>query len=94
MQVSTAQELDGGRHLLSIGRIKATSRWCGSSGKSLEASRADAVAALISEAQDYDADAIIALDFEMDAVKGADIDGVSLQRVLATGIAVKFAQMA
>jgi uncharacterized protein YbjQ (UPF0145 family) len=91
MQVSTSHELDGGRNHFSIGRIKATSRWCGSSGRSLEASKRDAVAALISEAEAYDADAIVELDFEIDDVKGADIDGTRLRRVRATGIAVKFA---
>jgi uncharacterized protein YbjQ (UPF0145 family) len=93
MQVSTSNKLDGRSHS-SIGRIKASSRWSGSNGQSLEAGRRDAVAALISEAEAYDADAIIALDFEMDAVKGADIDGTHLRRVLATGIAVKFMQSA
>lgn len=79
---------------MSIGRIKACSRWSGSINQSLEAGRRDAVAALISEAEAYEADAIIALDFELDDVKGADIDGTYLRRVLATGIAVKFVQTA
>ncbi len=94
MQVSTSQELDGGRQHFSIGRIKATSRWCGSHGQSLEKSRREAVAALIAEAEAYDADAIVGLEFEMDDVKGADIDGTHLQRVRASGIAVKIAQAA
>ena len=94
MQVSTSLQLDDGRQHLSIGRIKAASRWCGTSGKSLEASRRDAVAALISEAEEYDADAIIGLEFETDAVKGADIDGTHLRRVRASGIAVKIARAA
>jgi uncharacterized protein YbjQ (UPF0145 family) len=79
---------------MSIGRIKACSRWSGSLNQSLEAGRRDAVAALISEAEAYDADAIIGLNFELDNVKGADIDGTHLRRVLATGIAVKFVQAA
>jgi uncharacterized protein YbjQ (UPF0145 family) len=91
MQISASQQLDGDRLHFSIGRIKATSRWCGSNGQSLETSRREAVAALIKEAEAYDADAIIGLDFEIDDVKGADIDGTRLRCVRATGIAVKFA---
>ena len=49
---------------------------------------------MIREAQEYDADAIIGLDFEVVGVKRADIDGTPLQRIAATGIAVKFAQAA
>jgi uncharacterized protein YbjQ (UPF0145 family) len=49
---------------------------------------------LIREAQEYDADAIIGLDFEVDAIKRADLDGAPLQRIAATGIAVKFAEAA
>ncbi len=50
--------------------------------------------ALISEAQDYDADAIIGLDFEVEGIKSADVDGTPLQRIAVTGIAVKFAEAA
>ena len=46
--------------------------------------------ALIREAQEYDADAIVDLGFEVDGVKRIDIDGTPLRRVAATGIAVKF----
>jgi uncharacterized protein YbjQ (UPF0145 family) len=46
---------------------------------------------LIREAQEYGADAIIGLEFHIDDVKRADIEGPALQRVAVTGIAVKFA---
>lgn len=94
MQVSRTNELEGGRGHYSIGRIKASSRWRAVNAASVEADRLAAVQALIREAQEYDADAIIDLDFEVDGVNRANIDGAPLQRVAATGIAVKFAEAA
>jgi uncharacterized protein YbjQ (UPF0145 family) len=94
MQVSHTHELEGGRSHYSIGRIKASSNWRAANTPGAEADRLAAVRALIREAQEYDADAIIGLDFEVDAIKRADIDGALLQRVAATGIAVKFAEAA
>ena len=94
MQVSHTNELEGGRSRsldrpnqpLPVGAPQAASPG--------EADRLAAVRALIQEAQEYDADAIIGLDFEIDAIKRADLDGAPLQRIAATGIAVKFAQAA
>jgi uncharacterized protein YbjQ (UPF0145 family) len=94
MQVSHTHELEGGRSHYSIGRIKASSGWRVATASAAEADRLAAVRALILEAQEYDADAIIGLDFEVDAIKRADLDGAPLQRIAATGIAVKFAQAA
>jgi hypothetical protein len=94
MQVSRTNELEGGRGHYSIGRIKASAAWRAANAPSGEADRLAAVQALIREAQEYDADAIIGLDFEVDGVKRADIDGTPLQRIAATGIAVKFAEAA
>jgi uncharacterized protein YbjQ (UPF0145 family) len=94
MQVSRTNKLQGGRGHHSIGRIKASAGWRAVNAPAAEADRAAAVRALIREAEDYDADAIIGLDFEVDGVKGADIDGTPLQRVAATGIAVKFDEAA
>ncbi|HEY4923994.1 MAG TPA: heavy metal-binding domain-containing protein [Roseiarcus sp.] len=94
MQVSHTHELEGGRSHFSIGRIKASSGWRAANAFAVEADRLAAVRALIREAQEYGADAIIGLDFEVDAIKRADLDGAPLQRIAATGIAVKFAQAA
>jgi hypothetical protein len=91
MQVTHTNELEGGRRHYSIGRIKACSVWRAADAPGAEADRIAAVRALVREAQEYDADAIIDLGFEVDGVKRIDIDGTPLQRVAATGIAVKFA---
>jgi uncharacterized protein YbjQ (UPF0145 family) len=94
MQVSRTNELEDGRSHYSIGRIKASSAWRAATASSTEADRMAAVRALIREAQEYDADAIIGLDFEVDAINRPDLDGAPLRRIAATGIAVKFAQAA
>ena len=94
MQVSYTNSLEGGRRHHSIGRVKASSGWRAVNAPAVEADRSAAVRALIREAEEYDADAIIGLVFEVDGVKCADIDGTSLQRVAATGIAVKFDEAA
>jgi uncharacterized protein YbjQ (UPF0145 family) len=94
MQVSRTNKLEGGRGHRSIGRIKASAGWRAVNASPAEAERLEAVEALIREAQDYDADAIVGLNFEVDTVKSADVDGTSLRRVAATGTAVKFAEAA
>jgi hypothetical protein len=94
MQVSQSNKLEGGRGFHSIGRIKASSEWRSVDAPIAEADRLTAVRALIREAEECDADAIIDLVFEINGVKRADIDGVPLQRVVAVGIAVKFAEVA
>ncbi len=96
MQVSRTNTLEGRRDHYSIGRIKASAGWraVSASASRSEADRLAAVEALIREAQEYDADAIIGLDFEVEGVQSADIGGAPLQRVAVTGIAVKFAEAA
>ena len=94
MQVSRTNKLEDGRSHYSIGRIKACAAWRAADTIGAEADRLAAVQALIREAQEYDADAIIGLDFEVDGVKSADIGSAPLQRIAATGIAVKFAEAA
>ena len=44
-----------------------------------------AIEALKREAEEYGADAIVDVRFEVDDVRGFDIDGVPLQRVTAHG---------
>jgi hypothetical protein len=94
MQTSQTNRLEGGRRHHSIGRIKASTTWRAANAPIAEADRLVAIRALISEAEEYGADAIIGLTLELDSVKRADFDGTSLQRIAATGIAVKFAEAA
>jgi uncharacterized protein YbjQ (UPF0145 family) len=94
MQVTHTDELEGGRDHRSIGRIKAVARWRAANAPVTEADRQAAVHALIREAESYDADAIVGLRFEVDGVRSTDVDTTPLQRVAATGVAVKFAKAA
>ncbi|MGO9419344.1 heavy metal-binding domain-containing protein [Roseiarcus sp.] len=94
MQVSRTNAIQGGRDHYSIGRIKASSGWRAVNASTAEADRRAAVDALIRKAQDNDADAIIGLDFEVEGIKSADVDGTPLQRIAVTGIAVRFAEAA
>ncbi len=91
MQVSFSGALDDGRAHSSIGRVKAVGRWRAADEAGGEADRQAVLRALMREAEDHGADALIAVNFEIDEVAAADIDGVPLRRLVATGAAVRFA---
>jgi Putative heavy-metal-binding len=94
MHVSFAAALDDGRRTIAIGRVRATAPWRAAGGPSVEADRKAAVEALTREAAEFGADAVLDVQFEVDGCKGCDIDGIQLQRMTATGLAVRFAQAA
>jgi uncharacterized protein YbjQ (UPF0145 family) len=94
MQVSFAAALDDGRRTIAIGRVKAVTRWRAAADPGAEAERGAAIEALKREAEEYGADAVVDVRFEVDGVRGSDIDGVALRRVTVTGLAVRFARAA
>jgi uncharacterized protein YbjQ (UPF0145 family) len=94
MQVSFSSGLDDGRPVTAIGRIRATTRWRAAGEPGAEADRQAAIEALMREAEEYGADAVVDVRFEVDGVKGSDIEGVALQRLTANGLAVRFARAA
>lgn len=94
MEVSYSSDLEDGRAKTVIGEVKATSRWRAAEGMGSEAERRAAIEALMREAAEYGADAVVNVHFEIDAVKGHDIEGVALRRVTASGLAVRFAAAA
>jgi uncharacterized protein YbjQ (UPF0145 family) len=94
MQVGHLDRLQGVRRYHSIGRIRAGSCWRGVNVAASEVDRLAAVQALIREAEDYDADAIVDLNFEVDCVNCVDIGGIPLRRVAVTGVAIKFDEAA
>jgi len=91
MQVSFSDTLDDGRAHSTIGRVKAVGRWRAAHEPNLATERQAALSALMREAEDYGADALVNVRFEIDDVAGPDIDAVPLRRVVATGSAVRFA---
>jgi uncharacterized protein YbjQ (UPF0145 family) len=94
MKVSYSATLDDGRATTAIGRIKSATRWRAAAEPGTEAERQAAIEALTREAAEYGADAVVDVRFEVDGVKGVDIEGVALQRVIVTGIAVRYARAA
>ena len=94
MEMSFTNALEDGRAKTVIGRVSATSRWRAADGMGSEAERKAAIEALMCEAAEYGADAVVDVRFEIDDVKGHDIDGVALRRVTASGLAVRFARAA
>jgi hypothetical protein len=92
VQVSSELQVANGRIIREIGRITATSGWHGGPGD--DAQRASALQRLIEAAKEYDADAIIGLDYEVDGARAVDIGEVPVHRVQVSGIAVKLARAA
>jgi uncharacterized protein YbjQ (UPF0145 family) len=94
MRVSFAAALDDGRRTIAIGRIRAKGPWRAAGGASAEADRQAAIEALTREAEEYGADSVVDVQFEVEGCKGCEIDGLRLERVTATGLAVRFAEAA
>jgi uncharacterized protein YbjQ (UPF0145 family) len=91
MQVSFSSVLPGGRTHRAIGRVKAVGHWRAVVEPHLEADRTAVLNALIREAEDYGADALVDVRFEIEETPSADIDRVGRRRVIATGSAVRLA---
>jgi uncharacterized protein YbjQ (UPF0145 family) len=94
MQVSSAAALDDGRRTVAIGRIRAAGPWRAAGDPGAEADRQTAIEALRREAEEYGADGVIDVRFELERCKGCEIDGLRLERVMATGLAVRYAEAA
>jgi hypothetical protein len=94
MMISYTADLADGRALKAIGRVRAASRWRAARGPGGEPERQAALEALKREAEEFGADAVVDVRFEMDGVKDVDVGGVLLQRVAVTGLAVRFAKAA
>jgi uncharacterized protein YbjQ (UPF0145 family) len=94
MRMSFAAALDDGRRTTAIGRIRATGPWRAAGGPTAEADRQAAIAALTREAEEYGAEGVVDVQFEVEGCKACEIDGLRLERVTATGLAVRFAEAA
>ena len=93
MQVSFNSALEDGRAHYSIGRVKAVGRWRAAHEAGAEADRQAVLRALVREAEEYGADALVEVNFAVEEVAGG-IDGVPLSRLVAAGAAVRFAAAA
>ncbi len=95
MLVSEKDAIEGARVLYPIGRIKATSAWHAAGYHPVSDNwRERVLQDLIRRAEDVDADAIIGVDYKVEPVESRDECGIELERVCATGIAVRLANAA
>ena len=95
MLISEKDAIEGARVLYPIGRIKAASAWHAVGYSPVSDNwRERVLQDLIRRAEDVDADAIIGVDYKVEPVEGRDERGVELERVCATGIAVRLANAA
>lgn len=90
MQVSFTRSLEGDRAHVSLGRIKAMTGWRSADAPVGEKDREMALRALVREAEDFGADAIVAVTFSEETVQSADIGAAPLRRLTASGEAVRF----
>jgi len=92
MRISATNEIRGGRISAAIGKIEAASTWHTSALQNMDAQwRELALRALIRRAEDVDADAIVDIEYEVDAGMPMEETEVALQRVRVRGIAVTLA---
>ncbi len=92
MQVSSEFQVAHGRIVKEIGRITAASGWHVAGSDAGQHERA--LKRLIEAAKEFDADAIIGVDYAVDGARAVDLAECPVQRVQATGIAVKLARAA
>ena len=95
MRISFTDDLDDGRILHPIGRVSAASAWrAAGSPEQDQYARDAALKALVAAASEYDADAIVGVDFGVDGGSHVDLANVDVKRVTASGIAVRLARAA
>lgn len=92
MLVCSELEVQGSRIVQEIGRISATSAWHGVHVNASGDHREAALARLIQQAKDFEADAIIGVDYAVDGARAIDLSAIPVQRIAASGIAVKLAR--
>ncbi|HVB90393.1 MAG TPA: heavy metal-binding domain-containing protein [Beijerinckiaceae bacterium] len=92
MKISQTSQIDGCRILAAIGRIQAASAWHASCSDASHVDwRALALQNLVRAAEEFEADAIIEVDYALDDIESAEL-ALPLQRVCAKGVAVRLAQ--
>jgi len=81
-----------GEILVPIGKIRAASDWYGERAHASDATyKENALQNLINAAEDVEADAIVGVKYAVDHVDAGDTPGSApLQRIFATGLAVRF----
>jgi hypothetical protein len=86
MQFSFTASLDTNRAAFPLGRVCAHGPW---KPEASELDREIAMRALVREAEEYGADGVVEVSFEIEVCPGVECEGVRLRRVVAAGRAVK-----
>ena len=90
MQVSYSHSLSSDRAHISLGHISASTGWRSTEGPISELEREIALRALTREAEEFGAQGIVEVRFNIETVNGPDQHGAPLRRVVASGEAVQF----
>jgi uncharacterized protein YbjQ (UPF0145 family) len=95
MIVSSDDRIEGARSLTMLGRIRAATGWHAVGRSRLRDGewKEAALQQLIRRAEDIDADAIIGLDYVIDGETDPNDTGLKLQRIAATGLAVRIGRV-
>ena len=93
MQVITSQELTGAKIIRTIGKISAASPWHGCEVGHEDKFRDQALAALIAEAKEFEANAILGVSYETRDAQYTDLSGIPVRQTRISGIAVKTAKV-
>ena len=92
MKVSQTREIEGRRIASQIGRIEVATSWhAPGNDEGGEGWKAQALAKLVQAAREFDADALVEVDFAIDGLK-AEHFADRLERVWAKGVAVRLAR--
>ena len=89
MRISFTDQIEGSSVLYPIGPVEAGSPWFGQADR--ETLQQQALQALINQAHEVDADALIGVRYSETGVMMEDLAPVPLKRISAHGIAVRLA---
>jgi len=90
MQISFTRTLEGDRPHVALGRIKAMTGWRSAIAPVGDLERDIAVRALVREAEDFGADALVDVTFSEEVVGGPEPGAVPMRRLVAVGQAVRY----
>ncbi|MBX9739617.1 MAG: YbjQ family protein [Beijerinckiaceae bacterium] len=91
MLISFSDKIDGAPHYTPIAEVRASTGWHAASRDRVREGqwKEAALEQLIRHAEDMNADAIVGVDYHIDGTTDVEDTGVELQRIAATGVAVK-----
>jgi len=89
MQVFYSGVSSEGRDHIALGQVRATTGWRAADRPVSPLDREIALRALVREAEESGADALVNVDFAVERLGASDIDSVPLMRLAAVGTAVR-----